>query len=297
MKTNQQITLKDGRNLSYQTIGCPDGLPFFFFHGTPGSRLYFSETDKLPAQLKNVFLVLPERPGYGLSTAQKKGTLLDWADDIEQLANHLKMDSFIVAGESGGGAYALACAYKLKQRIKKVLLLCPPAPLHAIHNTKNLSAGNRIAVFLNKYAPWLIRFILSSNRSAFIRQPQLTITALKKQVGDADKKLLDDPAIAAAAIRDLQEAYRSGIEGHIRDNRLLLAAGSWGFSLREISAKVFIWYGTDDTIVPPAMIDYLVAELPYCSLQKIEDAGHFLSDNDFVIQSLKNILLEKTESM
>ena len=31
--------LEDGRRLTYQQIGDPQGQPVFFFHGSPGSRL------------------------------------------------------------------------------------------------------------------------------------------------------------------------------------------------------------------------------------------------------------------
>lgn len=38
-KTNQTITLGDGRLLGYAEYGNPQGKPVFFFHGNPSSRL------------------------------------------------------------------------------------------------------------------------------------------------------------------------------------------------------------------------------------------------------------------
>ena len=40
---DQTITLSDGRSMGFQRLGDPDGSPLFFFHGTPGSRLVFSQ--------------------------------------------------------------------------------------------------------------------------------------------------------------------------------------------------------------------------------------------------------------
>lgn len=37
--TSQQIKLQDGRVLGYAEYGSPEGLPVFYFHGFPGSRL------------------------------------------------------------------------------------------------------------------------------------------------------------------------------------------------------------------------------------------------------------------
>ena len=39
--------------------------------------------------------------------------LLDWGDDVVHLANAMGVDKFAVMGFGGGGAFAMACAYKL----------------------------------------------------------------------------------------------------------------------------------------------------------------------------------------
>ena len=38
-RTNQQISLHDGRTLGYAEYGAPEGTPVFYFHGFPSSRL------------------------------------------------------------------------------------------------------------------------------------------------------------------------------------------------------------------------------------------------------------------
>ncbi|MHC4055862.1 alpha/beta hydrolase, partial [Bradyrhizobium sp. 25ACV] len=55
-------------------------------------------------------IIAPERPGFGLSTYQRQRTLADWAGDVAILASHLGLKKFGVAGISGGGPYAAACA-------------------------------------------------------------------------------------------------------------------------------------------------------------------------------------------
>jgi pimeloyl-ACP methyl ester carboxylesterase len=49
-----------------------------------------------------------DKPGHGHSDFNPSGTLLSFCDDVTELANHLGLDSFAAAGESGGGPYALA---------------------------------------------------------------------------------------------------------------------------------------------------------------------------------------------
>ena len=76
----------------------------------------------------NIRLIVVERPGYGLSDFAPNRTLLDWPDDITQLADTLGLEQFSVMGYSGGGAYALACAHRLVNRINNVVLLSSAAP-------------------------------------------------------------------------------------------------------------------------------------------------------------------------
>lgn len=63
---DQTLALEDGRALGYRTHGHADGIPLIFLHGAPGSRYVLSEHDPL-ARLSDLYLVTPERPGYGLS--------------------------------------------------------------------------------------------------------------------------------------------------------------------------------------------------------------------------------------
>jgi pimeloyl-ACP methyl ester carboxylesterase len=54
-----------------------------------------------------------------------------------------------------------------------------------------------------------------------------------------------------------------------------------------------LWYGTEDTIIPESMSKYLSKELPTSKIKYIENAGHFLSENDEVIADINGILSEK----
>ena len=94
-KTNQTIQLKDRRNLGYARFGKPAGRPVFYFTGGNSSRLegmWFEEA----AQQHNIDLIVPDRPGFGLSDFQPGREFLDWPDDVAQLADSLGIDKFAV---------------------------------------------------------------------------------------------------------------------------------------------------------------------------------------------------------
>lgn len=86
------------------------GIPIFHFHGHPSSRLEIRLFDQNSKKF-GVHIIGVDRPGIGLSDFKPEFTLLDWPDDIVELADHLGLEKFVVEGISGGGTFALACAY------------------------------------------------------------------------------------------------------------------------------------------------------------------------------------------
>ena len=106
-RTNQAITLNDGRQLAYAEFGDPDGKPVIYNHGYNGSRLegYMIES---AIDTTGIRLIVPDRPGIGNSTYQNGRTLLDWPDDVITLANALDIETFAMLGVSGGGPYTAA---------------------------------------------------------------------------------------------------------------------------------------------------------------------------------------------
>ena len=61
--------------------------------------------------------------------SSQDGKLLALPTDISRLAKHLGFDSYYVYGQSGGGPYAIACAYVLpKDKLKGVGLVSGLGP-------------------------------------------------------------------------------------------------------------------------------------------------------------------------
>ena len=103
------LTLSSGLRLCYAEFGDPEGVPTFYFHGWPCSRLH-AWTMHEAALKQGIRLICPDRPGLGLSDDHPERQLLDWPPVVEELANHLGWEKFHIIGVSGGGPYALVCA-------------------------------------------------------------------------------------------------------------------------------------------------------------------------------------------
>lgn len=87
------FTLPDGRKLGYAQYGSLTGRAFFFLHGLPGSRIEAAWFEELCLKL-GARIIGVDRPGIGWSSPHPGGTLLDHPKDIEQLAQHLELNSY-----------------------------------------------------------------------------------------------------------------------------------------------------------------------------------------------------------
>ena len=98
-RINKQIKLRDGRTLGYAEYGSSEGIPVFYFHGFPSSRLDWRliNDDNTLIEL-NTRIIAPDRPGYGLSDYKRGRKMVDWPEDVIELANSLQLDSFAVLG-------------------------------------------------------------------------------------------------------------------------------------------------------------------------------------------------------
>lgn len=101
-RTRQQVKLQDGRTLGYAGYGAPQGAPVIYSHGFPGSRLDYLLADAGDAATEtNARIIAVDRPGMGLSAFNRGRQLLDWPDDVTELADALQIDRFTVLGNSG----------------------------------------------------------------------------------------------------------------------------------------------------------------------------------------------------
>jgi hypothetical protein len=152
---NHIFRLHDGRSLGYAEYGSQQGYPVLHFHGAGSSRLEYPGGDD-DSPTTAVRLLVVDRPGHGLSSFQRQRRVLDWALDVNQLADHLGLDQFAVTGWSAGGPYALACAYALPERVKVGALLSGSAPKDYPGAFQGLPLLNRLLAWSARYVPWLV---------------------------------------------------------------------------------------------------------------------------------------------
>ena len=261
------IKLSDDRTLAYLESGDPTGLPVFFFHGAPGSRLDGLIFDELNQQL-GIRMITLDRPGYGLSDFQENRTYIDWPDDVVDLADHLTIDRFAALGWSTGGPYAAAVAHEIPQSIAVVGIVageCPyisnDFPQSVFHGDTFAGSGiNKLFIWSANNGPWLMRVLFRIQRVMLFRDP----TGVTKNAGSffelaKDKQFFTRDEYSAGQI----EALRQGVEGWTRD--FTLERENWPFKLEEIhKPKVLVFHGKQDKLLPPQIAKYMCGRIPSC---------------------------------
>lgn len=266
------MVLRDGRALGYAEYGDPHGVPFFFMHGVPSSRLAGSLIDA-SAQRRGIRIIAPDRPGYGVSDAQPDRAILDWPRDIADLADHLGLGRFGVMGISGAVPYVLACAIVLPERLSHVALLSGLGPLGA----PGVMAG------MNRQSAGLYRLALHSPRAGRVwmkmlaqtaaRAPQMVYRQQLNYLPECDRAVFASDSMRAMRLDDFAEAFRQGAAGPGQE--AVLHVTDWGFALGDVGLEVYLWQGTSDRHHPVAMGRYLAEALPHAHATVVEGVGAF----------------------
>ncbi len=274
------VVLRDGRTLGWAEFGDPDGRALLWFHGTPGGRRQVPPDAPHEAAARGVRLIGVERPGTGRSTSHRYDRIRDWSRDIRDLADALELDRFAVAGLSGGGPYALACAHDLPDRVVGAAILGGVGPVRgrdAVRSWTKLLAFAEPA--LNVLADPLAAALPALVRPLIPWGPQAI--ALYARIAPAsDRPVLRHPAFKAMFLDDLTNALSEDLRAPVYD--LVLFARDWGFSLRDITVPVHFWQGDADGVVPPNHSPHQADLVPGATVTMVPSEGHFAGFTNIV---------------
>lgn len=278
-RSMQQLKLKDGRRLGFAQFGPETGFPVLYFHGWPGSRLeagFF--------HVPGVQLIGVDRPGYGLSDPHPGRKLTDFPQDVAQLADHLHLKKFAIVGMSGGGPYAAACAYALKDRVTKVAIIAGLGPPEAPG-----MGSSRVGLLLDLgQRPFASVVLLNLMRTlVHDKRAEKHFHRIKQRVPRAtrDHEAMT-PDFLQMLLSSVREGLRSSAKGPASDARIY--GERWPFSLSDIRVPVRIWHGTDDMQVPVSIGRHYEKFIPTARGTFPEGEGHV----SIVVNHLESIIAD-----
>jgi pimeloyl-ACP methyl ester carboxylesterase len=267
-----RIRLDDGRFIDFRVSGPTDGPLLVFHHGTPGAGTPIRAVERA-AHARGLRVATTSRPGYGNSSRDPGRSIVRVVGDLAAVLAAIGADRCLVAGWSGGGPHALACAARL-EAAAAVLVIAGVAPygvpdldwLNGM-GQDNIDEFSAALTGADKLAPYLwaqhehLKDVAGSD----------IIGSLASLLPDVDRAVLTDE-FGEDIASSFREGLRNGIDGWLDDD--LAFAEPWGFDLAEIGKPVTLWQGSADLMVPFAHGQWLASRLPRASVHLEQGEGH-----------------------
>jgi pimeloyl-ACP methyl ester carboxylesterase len=266
------IRLSDGRRLTYDECGDPDGDPLLFFHGGNGSRFERHPDDEIAARA-GVRLITMDRPGHGGSDFSRR-SFVDGAEDAVELADALAIERLAVAGWSGGTPFVLACAHQFPTRVTRALVSGTLAPVQGTEFTRAMPWHARMIIGLCRTSPSLVYPLFAARQRRRSKNLDAFLEGSARHSAPQDQELLLREDLRPMFLASFQEGIRTGVAGAAWG--ALLNARPWGFNLGDIQTPVHIWQGADDRQTPLAYARLLRDLIPGASLREFPGEGHLL---------------------
>jgi pimeloyl-ACP methyl ester carboxylesterase len=268
------VRAADGRRLSTQLYGDPDGRPVFLLHGTPGSRLGPHPRSAVLNRL-GVRLISFDRPGYGGSDRLAGRRVADAAHDVLAIADAYGLRKFAVVGRSGGGPHALACAALLPERVTRAAILVSLAPRGAdgLDWFDGMAQSNVTEFTAAADGYEGIAAHTRAMADAIRADPASLIAQLQSDLPDPDRRVVADRGIRSMLIETYAEAMRTSEYGWIDD--AIAFCSPWGFEPEAVTVPVLLWHGANDVFSPVSHAGWLAGRIPSATVVVQAGAAHF----------------------
>ncbi len=265
------VNMPDGRKISYQEYGDPNGLPVFYFHGTPSSS---NEASLLDSDFKafELRLIAPNRPGINGSDFVNTRQFSWWAADVASLADHLKIGTFSLLGFSGGAPYVAACAATFPERISSALIISGAWKMNVKEAQQHIYESVRLFWKVAAKVPFLIPFIIKGMRTKHDEVTAEEIELWKNRTTEADFNFLKENNRIAILKKSVNQAI-TNIKGVTWD--VLMYVRKWDILLDKIQFPITILHGLQDRNVPVALVEKMVSSIPNTTLKLYENEGHY----------------------
>ena len=257
----------DGRVVGFADLGRPDGTPVVWCHGGPGSRLEPLQAVRA-AQAHGLRLIGIDRPGYGLSSPQPGRTIAGWTADATAVLERLGIDRFATIGVSTGGAYALALAAKLPERVLAVAVVCGLTDMAWAEARDGMPELGTVTVWNAPDRESALAAAAAVWGEDGTRQP-----VPERPLPPADLALLHDAEFLEAAMQSASGHWSFGVQGYT-DDRRADGHGWAGLDVTKIRCPVVVVHGDADPFVPVAHAHHTAAVVPGAELRVLPDEGH-----------------------
>lgn len=255
-----------------QEWGTP-GLPvILLIHGFPGCADH-GQLMSLSPLWDSFHLIAMDRPGYGKSVLQKELTPLKFAEQMKIFLDEKKIEKVSILSVSGGAPYAMALAYLLKDRVRRMTSIAGIAPL-TLKNYRYLNSQQKKAWFLRVLVPGpILEYALNRLWSQGLEKIDEFLFTETEAFSEPDRKVFAHPEIAKVLVDTTKASLQAGAGGILQD--LKVYTRSWGFPLAQVLCPVTLWHGGSDDVVHYKFAEDMKERLPKAELKFVSTEGHY----------------------
>ena len=272
----QTITTPDGRDLEVVSAGPEDGRCFLWHSGTPSAAGIFPPLIAEAAE-RGLRFVTFSRAGY-VDVDRQARTVgrRRRAGRRRPSSTRSDIDSFLCAGQSGGGPHALACAALLPDRVLATATIAGVAPWPADGldwlagmGPENLEEFEREHEGTGGARPRYLEARPSTckRRASGRRSPPPSVAW--SATSTSARSPATTPTYMASSFH---RAVSTGIAGWRDDD--IAFVHPWGFDLASITTPVAIWQGGEDRMVPMPHGAWLASHIPGAEQHLLPGEGH-----------------------
>jgi len=220
--------------------------------------------------------------GFGLSTPNPNGSLLSFAEDIDEIADILALNEFGIIGYSAGGPYALASLFKSRLRIFGSAIVSSIAPRENFNNdrfsfTKSMSTPFKIAWWISDNAQWLIKLLKNFNLKLGVSETTQAMENIWRFHAEIDQESYKRNSIIQDLFLKSELETSSRCQNESKMNEWILFASNWGFELKDIDCdNVSVYHGALDKGTTIEMGEYIHHQIPNSRKRFYKDKGHLL---------------------
>ena len=215
-----------------------------YFHGLPGSA----------AELAGFGPDIAARAA-GFHVAARGG---DFARLAAQTAAQFPDGPLRLVGFSLGAAAALRVAPHLGERVERIDLVSPAAPLQLGDFLGQMAGAPVFRAALAGRVPFAALTFVQAQVARLA--PEKLAAALMAKARGEDRALATDPRFTSALAQSLRHSLLGSRAAYTAEIRAYVA--DWRDHLAQVRQPVAIWQGSEDDWTPPAMAEALAAALP-----------------------------------
>ncbi|PHR92687.1 MAG: hypothetical protein COA69_07610 [Robiginitomaculum sp.] len=292
LKIQKQITLRDGRNMSYLEQGDPDGAPVLLLHTIPyGAELIKGAAEA--AKRMNLRIISPYRPGYGRSETQKnvKGDAYInlVCADMYELLGRLNITRVAIAGIAIGSVYGMRFAHLYPDRVSHLFAISR-TPMWKDEWIAKTPRRQRLIMRLTKYTPQLLPLILRATMAYIDKGNGKDLFNISCADSAADILALKNPEISGLMEREFVEGLIPGYEAF--HHEIVLGMKDYSQEALRLKHKFYILHGDDDKIFDVSQSQAFADYVPGTKLEIVKGAGHLLiySHWEHILRAIKKNL-------